>query len=246
MKKIFLATAAAAALFAVPAMAQNVGSVGVNYANLDPETGADRDMWTVDGVVAMPAFGAWTVTLDGAIGNNDSAIGDRTSLSATAHLTTMVGSDLRVGGFIAADDVVMDHAVSVGAEVQKYFSTVTLSGAVSYTHYDLFNGESYNAGVEAAWYVRPNIRLAADISVNEIDMGLADDTIWAYGVTGEYEFASTPYSVTAGFNRADVLGMDVDTYSVGLRYNFGGGLQQRERAGANLKSFTGAAVMSLF
>lgn len=69
--------------------------------------------------------------------------------------------------------------------------------------------------------------------------------MWAYGVTGEYQFGDTPYSVTAGYIRSDVFDMDVDTFSIGLRYSFGGGLQARDRAGANLKTFTNVSAMGL-
>ena len=52
MKKLFLATAAVAALIAAPAAAQNVGSVGLTYANTDYDGAFDSDTWTVDGTVA--------------------------------------------------------------------------------------------------------------------------------------------------------------------------------------------------
>jgi len=54
---LFLATAAVAALIAAPAAAQNVGSVGVTYANTDFDDAFDSDAWAVDGAVGMPAFG---------------------------------------------------------------------------------------------------------------------------------------------------------------------------------------------
>ena len=56
------------------------------------------------------------------------------------------------------------------------------------------------------------------------------------GVGAEYEFAGTPFSLTGGYERTtlDDFDVDADTFQIGLRYSFGGGLQARDRAGANL------------
>ena len=59
LKTLFLASAAAAALFAAPAVAQDaIGSVGLTYSNPSVEIAGedfDADVWTVDGTVAIPA-----------------------------------------------------------------------------------------------------------------------------------------------------------------------------------------------
>ena len=69
MKSLFLATAAITALSAAPALAQEpVGYVGVSYSNSEAELGgfeAEAEGYALDGAVAIPAFGAWTVTLAG-------------------------------------------------------------------------------------------------------------------------------------------------------------------------------------
>ena len=101
MKTLFLASAAAAALFAAPALAQDaIGSVGLTYSNPSVEIAGedfDADVWTVDGTVAIPANN-WTVTFNGAIDHTKAFGEDDTTGAAAAHLTTMVASDVRVGG----------------------------------------------------------------------------------------------------------------------------------------------------
>lgn len=244
MKTLFLATAAVAALLAAPAAAQNVGSIGLTYANTEfsfDGDDAETDAWAVDGTVAMPAFGDWTVTLDGAVTRSDTFGEDAESLSGAVHLTKMFGSDLRAGGFIAADDAGVDLAWTAGAEVQKYMGNVTLSGSLAYTTLDGFGADldAWTLGGEAAYYVMPNVRLSAGLSYSDLDFMDESEDALTYGVAGEYEFASTPISIRAGYSRTDYADADIDTWTIGLRYNFGGNMQARERAGASLPGATG-------
>ncbi|RZJ16599.1 MAG: hypothetical protein EON91_12560 [Brevundimonas sp.] len=244
MKTLFLATAAVAALLAAPAAAQNVGSIGLTYANTEVSydgDDADSDAWAVDGTVAMPAFGDWTVTLDGAVTRSDTFGEDAESLSGAVHLTKMISSDLRAGGFVAADDAGIDLAWTVGAEVQKYMGNATLSGSLAYTTLDSFGADldAWTIGGEAAYYVMPNVRLSAALSYSDLEFMDESEDALTYGVAGEYEFASTPISIRAGYSRTDFADIEADTWTIGLRYNFGGGMQARERAGANLPGATG-------
>jgi len=242
MKTLFLATAAVAALIAAPAAAQNVGSIGLNYANTEVSydgDDADTDTWAVDGTVAMPAFGDWTVTLDGAVTRTEAFGEDVDSLSGAVHLTKMVGSDLRAGGFVAADDAGFDLAWTVGAEVQKYMGNVTLTGSLGYTTIDDADLDAWTIGGEAAYYVMPNVRLSAGLSYSDLEFMDESEDALTYGVAGEYEFATVPLSIRAGYSRTDFADADIDTWTIGLRYNFGGNMQARERAGANLSGSTG-------
>ena len=62
-------------------------------------------------------------------------------------------------------------------------------------------------------------------------------------VDGEYQFAGTPWSLTGGYSHAkiDDADLDVDTFTIGVRYSFGGDLKARDRSGVFL-GFVGAAV----
>lgn len=245
MKSLLLLTSAVAALAAAPAMAQEgpVGSIGVTYGNSEVDFGglsADADAWAVDGVVAMPAFGDWTVTLAGDVSQFDDGSSDDTAFSGTAHLTTVVGSDLRVGGFVGAADVADETALTGGVTVQKYLSRATLTGVLAYTTADDIDLDAWSVGGDAAFYVTDALRLNAGVSWLTVDDADVDGV--TYGVGAEYEIASTPFSVTAGYSHSDIEDLDVDSWTIGLRYSFGGGLQARDRAGAALP---GSGVMGL-
>lgn len=236
MKTLFLATAAVAAFAAAPALAQTapVGSIGANYSasNIDfGSTEADTDDVVIDGVVAVPAFSGWTATFAGAVDHNDDT--SDTLASGTAHLTRMTGSDVRFGGFVGAADLGGDTAYSAGVEVQKYLDKATLTGTVAYTTADDSDVDVWTVGGDAAFYVQPNLRLNAGVAYSSVDAGPSLD-LWTYGVGAEYEISDTPFSVVAGFTRGDVEDVTIDTWNVGLRYSFGGGLQARDRAGAAL------------
>jgi len=247
MKTLFLASAAAAALFAAPALAQDaIGSVGLTYSNPSIEIAGDdfdADVWTVDGTVAIPANN-WTVTFNGAIDYVKAYGEDDTTGAAAAHLTTMVAGDVRVGGFVAGNGIGSgDTVYTVGAEAQKYLAGSTLTGVVAYTSADDLDADIWTVGGDAAFYVMPNLRLNAGVSYNNVDAQFGDIDAWTYGVGGEYEFTGTPFSVAAGYTRADIDSIDVDTWSLGLRYSFGGGLQARDRAGAGLNVSSIASVL---
>ena len=245
MKSLFLATAAVAAFTAAPALAQDgpVGSVGVSYGTSEAELGgasADADTWAVDGVVAMPAFGEWTVTVAANASQFDDGSSDDTMVAGAAHLTTLVGSDLRVGGFVGAADVADETALTAGFEAQKYLSNATLTGVVAYTTADDVDLDVWSVGGDAAFYVTEALRLNAGVSWMTIDD--ADVDGFTYGVGAEYQIAGTPFSATAGYSNSDIEDLDVDSWTVGLRYSFGGGLQARDRAGAALP---GSGVMGI-
>jgi hypothetical protein len=247
MKTLFLASAAAAALFAAPALAQDaIGSVGLTYSNPSVEIAGedfDADVWTVDGTVAIPANN-WTVTFNGAIDYAKAFGEDDTTGAAAAHLTTMVAGDVRVGGFVAGNGIGSgDTVYTVGAEAQKYLAGSTLTGLVAYTSADDLDADIWTVGGDAAFYVTPSLRLNAGVSYNNVDANLGDVDAWTYGVGGEYEFTGTPFSVAAGYTRADIESIDVDTWSLGVRYSFGGGLQARDRAGAGLNVSSIASVL---
>lgn len=245
MKSLLLVTAAVAAFAAAPALAQEgpVGSVGVSYGNTEVDLGGlggDADAWALDGVVALPAFGDWTVTLAGNASQFDDGASDDTAFAGTAHLTTLVGSDLRIGGFLGAADVADETALTGGVEVQKYLSRATLTGVVAYTTADDVDLDVWSVGGDAAFYVTDALRLNAGLSWMTIDDADVDGL--TYGVGAEYEIARSPFSVTAGYSHSDIEDLDVDSWTVGLRYSFGGGLQARDRAGAALP---GSGVMGL-
>lgn len=244
MKSLFLATAAVAAFAAAPALAQDaapVGSAGITYSNTEADfggTGGETESYALDGSVALPV-GAWTVTFAGTGADSDS---DTVTVGGTAHLTTVVAGDVRVGGFVGLADVADEGVWTVGAEAQKYLGRATLTGVVAYSTADDIDVDAWTVGADAAFYVMPSLRLNAGLGYTTFDAAGVDLDGVSYNAGAEYQIASTPFSVTAGYSHADIEDLDVDTWSLGLRYSFGGGMQARDRAGAALP---GSSVMGL-
>ena len=249
MKTLFLATAAVAAFVAAPAFAQSgpVGSVGVSYSNAEAKLGgikADSDNYAVDGVVAIDAFQGWTATFAGSIAHNDDA--NNTTHAGPPHLAPMGGSDVRAGAFVGAADFGSDTAWTVGGEVQKYLANATLTGTLAYTTADDADIDALTIGADAAYYAMANLRLNAGVSYSDVDVAGFGADLWTYGVGAEYEIANTPFSVVGGYTRGDLEDLKVDTWTVGLRYSFGGGLQARDRAGAALPGAGISSILAAF
>jgi len=249
MKSIFLASAAAAALFAAPAMAQQaIGSVGVTYNHSEFDVAgsdAELDGATIDGVVATPAFGDWTVTFNASGVYADTDFSDETSLNGGVHLTKAV-EDMRFGGFVSAAELPAgQNLMTFGAEGQKYFDRATLTGVVSYG--TVLDADIWTVGGDAAFYATPALRLNVGASYTDLDLLGASTDSWSAGVGAEYQFAATPYSVYAAYDRSEIEDADltVDGFQLGLRYSFGGDLQSRDRAGGNLGRTVGNGLSSL-
>lgn len=241
MKAIFLATAAVAAFAAAPALAQDaIGSVGLGYVHSDAD-GFKTDGAAIDGSVATTAFGDWTVTFDGSLNyaNKNDFLGDTTS-QLGAHVSRVVNG-VRVGGFASVQNNELVDIATFGAEAQKAFDQATLTGSVSYS--DVANAEAWNLGVDGAYYPMNNLRLNATVAYANID-GFGDKTdVWTYAAGAEYQFAATPYSVFASYEQTQFEdSIDVDTFKIGFRYNFGGSLQAQDRSGANIGRATRSPV----
>lgn len=247
MKNVFLASVAAATLIAAPAFAQNaIGSVGVAYNYADVE-GADVNRGVIDGTVASPVFGDWTVTFnaEGAYTDVD-GLGDDTSLAGAVHLSKKI-EDMRFAGFVGASEVLGGTMTTFGLEGQKYLERATLTGVASYG--TVHDADIWTVSGDAAFYATPQLRLNAGASYASADNLFIGGDVdgWSAGVGAEYQFANSPYSVFGGYDYAKSSDLDVDAnvFSIGMRYSFGGGLQARDQAGANLGRTTGG-VAQLF
>lgn len=247
MKSLFLASAAIAAFAAAPAFAQTApsGSVGLTWNQVEADAGSnfEADTYTFDGVVAGPTFGEWTVTLGGNMSWVDGSIDDDKAFSGQVHVTRDFNG-LRAGAFAGAADAAGETLLTAGAEVQKYFDKATVTGVVSYGSIDDLDADIWSVGVNAGYYVLPSLRVNAAAGFSAIDISGFDTDAYNYGVGAEYEIAGTPMSVYGGWDRTTLndADLDVDTFAVGLRFNFGGTLQQRERSGADLTRSLGGVT----
>jgi hypothetical protein len=241
--KLFATAALIATAVSAPAFAQstngNIGSVGaaVNYADVNTRAGGDHGTSAViDGSVAIPLQGAWTVTANGDVSISDNDLSDETVASGAVHLTTKLGDTVRVGGFTALSRPSNDTLWAVGAEAQKYLDNVTLTGLVAYGQSNDLDADLYTVRGEARYFVSDNFRLNAGAGWSRIDTNVNAD-LWDVNAGGEYKFANTGWSTFAKYTHAeskDLAKLNSDAVKVGFRYTFGGSLKDRDRAGADL------------
>lgn len=237
--KLFATAAVIAAAISAPAFAQNVGSVGaaVNYTDINTRLGgAHGSSAVIDGSVAIPLQGAWTVTANGDVSISDNDLSDETIASGAAHLTTKIGDSWRVGGFTALSRPANDTLWAVGGEAHKYLSNVTLSGVAAYGQSNDLDADLYTVRGDARYFVTDNFRLDAGAAWSRIDTNINAD-LWDVNVGGEYKFANSGWSTFAKYVHSesdDLADLNADAVKIGVRYTFGGSLKDRDRAGADL------------
>jgi hypothetical protein len=242
MRNLIIGAAALLAVAVPSVAAAQTGYVGVNYGNVDAGGAAgDEDFYGLEGAVAFAGSGSIVFEVDAAVVDSDDS---DAAYGLTGHVYSRNDSHL-FGGFIGVADSNDSTTWVAGLEANKYFTNWTLAGALFYGNNDDLETDGYGVNVEARAFVSDNFRLNANIGYASVDSGAAgDDDATIYGVGGEYQFASFPISVTAGYNTADSDGGDVDAWTIGLRYNWGGTLRDRDRSGASQASLVG--VSSVF
>ncbi len=237
--RLFATAAVAAAALSAPALAQDAtGSVGLSAATTNVEVAGlegDGQTYAIDGSVAFKASEAWTVTLQGNLAAADGDLGDDSTYAFGGGLT-YAGADWRVGPTVSYSDATGDDQWTVGAIAQKYFDGVTLATAINYADIDDINTDVWSFGGELRYFVSDNFRVDGGVAWAVAKVPGSDINGWNIGVDAEYQFAGTPWSLTGGYSHASVedADLDADTFSIGLRYSFGGDLKARDRSGSDL------------
>ena len=237
--KLFATAALIAAAISAPAFAQQVGSIGaaVNYDDLRTDvSGGHGTSAVIDGSVAVPLSGAWTVTANSGVSISNNNLSDQTVASGAVHLTTKIDDTWRVGAFTALSRPSNDTLWAAGGEVSKYFSNVTLTGLAAYGQSSDLNADLYSVRGEARYFVTDNIRLNAGAAWSRGDTTRKSD-LWDVNVGGEYKFAGTGWSTFGKYVHTesdDLAHLNDDAVKIGVRYTFGGSLKDRDRAGADL------------
>jgi hypothetical protein len=235
--------AAALLAVAVPGVAAaGSGYAGVAYVNNNIDIfGADidADTWVADGAVAFDA-GPVGVQLDGRIGNSElDVFGDFDFWNVGGHVYKRSGAWL-IGGYAGYGNVDAGGGDAdewtVALEGEYYMAQTTLGGALSYSEADDLDFETTAIDVGARHFLNDNFAINADLGFANVETSGGDVDATTFGVGGEYQFASFPVSVFAGYQRAEVddIDLEVDSIGVGVRYNWGGSLIDRNRSGAGL------------
>lgn len=240
---VFGAVGAVALLVAAPAFAAT-GYVGAAYTRAQVDAGLgdnDTDAFGVEGAVAFNAAQSLGLDLDAAYADSD----DSDSVTAgTAHVYAKGGAH-KFGAFVGLADA-GDTVYSVGVEGQVAIGPqVTLAGAVGYASADDTDVDAIGVDAEARFFVTDNFRLNGKLGYANLDGPGGDDDLISVGVGAEYQLAATPVSFRAGYEHSEFDTADIssDAFTVGIRYNWGGSLKDRDTNGpsfAGLSSLTGA------
>ena len=237
MKTLIIGALSAAALLAVaPAADAGSGYVGAAYTRANVDTGLgddDADGYGIDGAWAFEPSAGLGVELDAGYADADGS--DNEVYGVTAHVNARNDSYL-FGGFVGLADAADETIWSAGLEGQKYYDNVTLAGAVGYANADDSDADLYGADAQVRYFLSDNFRIQGALGYSKIEAGAADDNIWSVGAGAEYQFASAPVSLFGGYTHSEFDDADIksDAFTVGVRYNFGGTLKDRDRSGASL------------
>ncbi len=245
MKKYLLGAAAALAMV-IPgvASAQQSGYVDLGYSNTDGDVAGvdfEGDGWTLGGTTAWGGDGTVGVQLDAVYGDSE----DASSWAIGGHLFSrnegyLIGGFANYGG-IDVDGADSSDAWTVGVEGQAYLTRTTLDGALSYSESDDADASLTALDLGATHFVTDNFSFGGSLGFGNIEAFGADADVISYGVGAEYQFAATPISVFGGWQHFDLDDYDTeaDTLNVGVRYNWGGSLFERNRSGASLARGSG-------
>lgn len=232
MKKFLMGAVAALAIAAPGIASAQSGYVGALAGTVDSDAlPDDADFYGVDGAVFFDA-GSLGIEIDAAYVDSDDTDG---SYGITGHLFTRNDSHL-FGGFLSLADNDVTTTWAGGLEASKYYSRWTLNGALSYVNNDDTDTDGYGVDVGAGIFASDNLRFDANLGWATVDNGVVEDDVFSYGVGVEAGLGSLPISFGVNWTHSefDDAGVDVDTLTGVLRFNFGTeSLFDRDRNGAS-------------
>lgn len=248
MKKLSLLAAAAAVVCATPAMAQDHGGyIGLRYSSGELDSGVSTDIasWQGEGELGWNT-GSWGGQFGASFGNTDTETADSNFTTLNGHINW--GSDTwRIGGYVVygtIDDVNVDEwtygvegSFNLGAN-----TTLIASGSLG-TLDGPVDTDTWNVDVSLAYYFSDNVRVSGIVGVGNLENFDYDTT--SYGINAEFQPFAAPVSFTLGWNAISVDGSsfngDGDYFSVGARWNFGGGTLRERNSATPFNQPTGYA-----
>jgi hypothetical protein len=249
MRIVFAAALMAGVAVSTAALAQTapVGQIGVNYSRQNLETlgvDADADVYQAEGSVQFGS-GTFGGQVDGSVTRyeSDDLGGDATSVSATGHLKYKADA-YSAGAFLGAHDSegVTLWGLGVEGKVVGDMGSIFVQGGYGQVQ-DLDNVDFWAVRAEGRYFVNDNFYVGANGGYTVATAAGPNLDMWNLGVDAEYQFVNAPVSVFAGYERGELKDFDLssDTFRVGARFTFGGGLRARDQAGVGQGS-----VNSLF
>lgn len=240
MKKFLLGAAAALAIAVPGVAAAQSGYVDLGYSSSEGDVAGidvEGDGWTLGGATAWGGNGGLGGQFDATLGESE----DTSTWNIGGHLFTRSDSYL-FGAFLNYGSVEPDGAGgdynswTGGIEGQWYADRTTFDWAVSYSDAEDLDATFTGADVGLTHFVTDNFSFGGGLGFGNVEVAGFDADTLNYGIGAEWQFASAPISIYGGWNHFDIDDFDTeaDTLSVGVRYNWGGSLLERNRNGASL------------
>jgi hypothetical protein len=238
--RIQLLSAALAVALMAPGVAQaQSGHVDVSYTDQTYDFGPEFDveLTSLGGQVAFN-WAPIGMQFDGRY-TDWGGDADADAWRLGGHLFTRRDSWL-FGGYLGYEDIQDFNAETwTGAlETQFYLPNATISGVLSHSIWDGPDYEITMLEGEYRYFIHDNFSVHGGLGIGQGDIGTGDPDAWSAALGGEYMFASTPISVFGEYRRNNLdFGpgeLDVDAWTIGVRYNWGGSLRDRSRSGAGL------------
>ena len=208
------------------------GYVGGSFVAIDQ---SDTDVTSIDGRYLLGD----NFMLDGGYSYAD---GDANVLRIGAH-AFVHNAEWLLGGYAGYEDIDSSgtsfHDWTAAGEGQYYFDRATISALVSYgeTGNRPFGAalKQWTFGGDVRYFVTDNFGLRARAAWVQDEINVIDHDGSIIDVGAEYQFSDAPVSVTAGYRHTEALFDSLDSWGVGLRWNFGDAtLLQRDHSGARL------------
>lgn len=249
IKKLTTLSALALAFAAAPAFAQT-GHVGASYTSNDD---FDYDTIAIEGATTFGFSENIGAQLDGNIASVDGGGDGEFAYRVNGHLYYNSGA-FRVGGLFGYSTVdtggIEPQATHWGLEGHYDFGQFTLgAGAIWGDAEGIISPklDYENVELRGAYYFTDNFVVGARYGFGSIDNGIsgsADTT--DYTLDAEYQFSSTPISLTAGWQHWELndLPVETDSFTIGARWNFGGATL-KDRDGAGFR-YTSRSILEQF
>jgi hypothetical protein len=238
--------AALALALALPgaALAQS-GHVEAGYANQTYDFGGpefDTDIVSIGGQAAFTGMPVG-VQVDARYANWGGDVDDVDAWQVGAHVFKRTERWL-IGGYVGYDQIddFNIEAWTGALEAQFYMPRSTLTGVLSYSEWQDVGYAVTMIEGEYRYFVTDNFSVHGGLGFGQGDISTSEPDVWEAQLGAEYQFAGAPVSIFGSYRHSTMDfspgEIDVDTLSVGVRYNWGGSLMERNRNGAGLNRVT--------
>jgi hypothetical protein len=202
------------------------GSIDTDYNSVEGDTGADGDLWNVNGNLVFGVSPHFNVQVGGGYHNFDAdgVGGDAWDVRGAAFWRGLQGAAgiAVTHGSIEPDGGLPDFNVTAFGVFGEWYASerFTLSANGGWLDGDLSLDGHYFSGA-AKFYIMPTLSIMASAGrVDFDDVGHVTDL----GALLEWQpMTDHPFTVYGGYTNSDFSGTDVDldTWTIGIRWRFG-------------------------